>query len=580
LFGPRGDRSLAAEDLEVSVGGLPASAVGVAPPGEGDPWRIVLYFDTEWASSHEIRGASALLAAAAERLVALGEVDLVIAERDGHERRLVATRDGERLNESLSWMALQEEGEARATALRVALALRAHEVLGGAVIAAARAAERDLASASRDRLLRWLEEAGSGGARRLLVPVGLALPEVDEPFWRQLEESPPLEACSRNEKLGLSLESSALARTLAVLGWTVLVVRAQGEDEKSVWQLFPVADEPRPGEPVSVVTGAQVSLLINEDRKPKRARAFFELARTHVAAGELTDAEHEIRRAIFHFSDGKKTRLEEAAAWSFLGRLLAGRAAFDPAARAFARAQALLEEQAREAPSQNTPSQNAEEAPPELPPRSQVARLAAARAVAPVAAARLAEASAGATVEDPVSLVAALETLALRHRLTLQLPSLDLLSDPFEGHRLLVGMKDRAGSSLVAPFFVAAARPLPVLLASGDLRPESERLDVWWPAAAGDEDGESELSILLQYRDLDGVGERGRSGQRGPWRVVSARGDAEGCLDVRQVLVDQATETQGARVTLRTGAEAIDAAGELLIVEDLGARAWGLVRRN
>ena len=93
---------LALEELTVLWDGEPLPLVGMAR-GDRDPeaWRLVIYIDRALASNHSIRWAAMELAERVDRLTALGEVEVVVADPEPR-RALAPTRDPRLLDGALS----------------------------------------------------------------------------------------------------------------------------------------------------------------------------------------------------------------------------------------------------------------------------------------------------------------------------------------------------------------------------------------------------------------------------------------------------------------------------------------------
>jgi hypothetical protein len=605
LVAPPSEKALEAADLAVRVGDAEASVVALTPPGEvSERWQVVLYFDSWWGSSRELRHAALLLASATQALTALGPVDLVVMGEHNAEVRLRATSDETRLRELLSWISLQEQGAAVATARRLELvaaepreAVATDSALDSEPgerlrrIERARAWELTAARAAQDRLLAWLLENAKVGDRRLLVPVGVPSLEDDDPFWLAVGGAATL-VCAQTGDALLGLDAAAMARTLSPLGWTVLFPWAGAS---SAWDVVaPDADARGPGfdDPTSKVSGGAIlyKMMIAEDRKPELARKYLDLARQHLIANDRVAGEEALRRSIHYFFDGRKTWNEEAEVWLMLGDLLASSERPDPAARAY-RHSLELEDRALERAGTRVV---------DLPARAASARadleikaLTGSASAAPGAASRVAEGTGGAAVYDGATLTAALAELAKRWRVTVQLPQQAQSAGALESLGVVVRRSRGRGEPLVAARFLAVGTPLRALLAAGSTRltrPEhgsqsgglGRGLEVWFEGAS-DAVGAAPSSSPRRLTLVDPAAVAGTVAFAGPWRVaVTTAPTTAGCPpSAFHAPVTEATVVGSDRIALELDLTTlVDRLGEVLYVvaEDLATGRWGVGR--
>lgn len=221
-----------AVELAVTEEGAARRVLGAGSIAEERPWRLVIWFDRMLSGSRTLRGAAGALAAQAPALVAMGTVEVIVAEP---EPRVVlpATRDAHAVDEALSRLLLLGEGrDDLRTSRQRFVDLAAAPASGGTTDVRSRAeevmaAEVRLVSRQEDALIGWLaEERNELSADRpnalFLVSDGfdrdpreLYLSKVTDAAARAaLEKSLPAGA--------LDSPAAAAARTAAELGWTVL----------------------------------------------------------------------------------------------------------------------------------------------------------------------------------------------------------------------------------------------------------------------------------------------------------------------------------------------------------------------
>ncbi len=249
-------------DLSVSEGGESRRVLAVEPIGQDRPWRVVVYVDRMLSSTRTMRGAGGALAAQARELVALGPVELVVAEP---EPRVVlgATRDAAAVDEALSRLFLMGEGRDDLRALRQKFTEEAgspapddlQERIGEAVTEEVR-----LAGRQQDFLLEWLAEGAAEGPRVLfLVSDGFEPAPAEFYLGRVANDGARAELARALEAETLQGTAEETARAAAELGWTVLPLPVGDErlPELNRWR-------PTPSEQVPV----QITVTPGRRKKP------------------------------------------------------------------------------------------------------------------------------------------------------------------------------------------------------------------------------------------------------------------------------------------------------------------------
>ncbi len=217
-----------AADLELRVDGRPAEVVAVerlAPAPEGEPWQVLVYFDTPLLSPAGLEAAIRRLSDSAERLVALGPVTLVVADPEPRE---LATAVGyaHEIRESLALLGDRTTlaGELLWRRLRFVDAVRGSE-LDEARRRREMERERGLIDRQRRALLGALEGRPGGGAKLLI----LVQDGFDLDFKRfYLGRTEGLEGLDTD----VDEAHADLCRRAAVAGWTVvgLALGEQGSE--------------------------------------------------------------------------------------------------------------------------------------------------------------------------------------------------------------------------------------------------------------------------------------------------------------------------------------------------------------
>jgi len=473
-------RGLEAGGLEVTEDGRPLPVVAVERPGEGEPWRLVVWFELPLAEAEGVRWAADALAARAADLVELGAVEIVVTDPEPRTV-LPPGRDAEALARALAGIAEDARAGDELVRLRRAVAreLAAGAPAAGAVdggdaapgapaggepaaLARSAAAEeaRFVAERADALIVRLVEIAAESeiGARRALLLVasgwdlepaafyrarlaGGAGAAVEPAGGRRARREPEAEAGSpaaggageAGWPPGTGTTTEALARTLAAYGWVTLAL-APPVPEEPEWHLRRRAE-----------------VALDHLHRPDAGEAYLGLGQALAAQGELERAVEVYRDAIHAFYDHPASAARQALAEAELGDVLARLARHEEAERWWRKALARD---------------------PALAARYPGAAAALAAPRAPLAA--LAEATAGRLVRDdperPGALEAALASLEDRVRITYQRPG------PPDGGLHPVAVRRTGGERpLPAPAWARAGTPETVaaarlrrLLATGD----------------------------------------------------------------------------------------------------------------
>ena len=220
---------VAPADLDLAVDGSAVPIADLARPATAGSWRIVLYFDRVTTGTRSLRAAADALSEQLPALVALGEVELVVAEPEPREV-VSPTRAVEPLEEALARLFVAAEGrdDLREKRARFAERLREAGASGSEGDAAeALASEERIALRQQDRWLSLLarpsaeEPDGASAARapRALVLVSDGYDLDPAPAYGvRRQGAPPLERALR-----------ATAGAAAELGWTIVPLRLGDE---------------------------------------------------------------------------------------------------------------------------------------------------------------------------------------------------------------------------------------------------------------------------------------------------------------------------------------------------------------
>jgi len=248
---------LVGADLELTVGGAPQTLADLGAPIKAGPWRIVLYFDRVTTGTRSLRAAADALIEQLPALVALGEVELVVAEPEPREL-VPPTRSVAPLEEALAQLFVTAEGRDDLRQARARFAARepgAGTGRPGSDAADALAAEERIALRQQDRWLGLLarpslepsETQGSAPTRPEFRAVVLVSDGYD------LDPAPAY-GVRRAGAPPLDRAGWATADAASELGWTVFALRLG--DEK-------LPDPRRWGlQPAQGVLGGRVSLPV------------------------------------------------------------------------------------------------------------------------------------------------------------------------------------------------------------------------------------------------------------------------------------------------------------------------------
>jgi tetratricopeptide (TPR) repeat protein len=335
-------KDLAADDFEVSEDGHSLPIIGIELPDRQllpEPWHIVLYFDLALSSSHAVRWAASELADWVPELLALGEVEVVVA--DPEPRRVLApSRDPELLGQTLSGIFLEREGEEELVALREDFLVADAEESEPRGLERARTmilAERRVIRRQQDELLNLLVRTQPPTSRRALFLISGGFDLRPEEFYRQHTSSTEEEEASEPWSFRDLVDDVALdARTISAYGWIVTSLAPQP----------PTAGPERGLVPGDMEHGYLVRLRwvgarLDGNLNPKKARALNELGVSLREQGRFEEAEESFRRAIHHFYNHPKHGAEQAEALVNLGETLDQMGRQRDARQAFRRAVAF-----------------------------------------------------------------------------------------------------------------------------------------------------------------------------------------------------------------------------------------------
>jgi len=261
---PKGAAPLSPEELIVVEGGqtwpvLALEPIAERPAGPGAssppplagsaaaarPWRIVVYFDLQLAGISSVRQAAWELGGQADELVAMGEVEIVLAD-DGLERVLPPSRDADEVKRALRKRVADHFGQRRLVRLRreffeqadrgIGLARRrgaAGEGGGEATVATLFAGEEARLLERRRRLAEtffaersvpdWPQAAFLVTGGYDLAPGEFYLPLVERNEGGGGEGGSSRVAADL-DRLSQGPATAALARQLAALGWIVVPI--------------------------------------------------------------------------------------------------------------------------------------------------------------------------------------------------------------------------------------------------------------------------------------------------------------------------------------------------------------------
>jgi tetratricopeptide (TPR) repeat protein len=500
---PPDDLETKAFEVRGDFASVPVVAVDLEPRNE--PWRLLVCVDRRFARLATLRWATMALAELAPVLVELGDVEVIVVD-DGETQTLVApTRDAALVDEMLSGLFL---GAARHSLvdLREEFTLAAEELNAEErqeLAAEAGAEERRLIADHLDEILHRLVEP-PGTARRALLLVSDGFDASAGAFYGLQGQ-----ADGRIAEL-----ASDWAATVAAYGWSLLALTTPVSEEAS-FGFEPASD-------VRTVGGKTPGLTARLDGNldPERAAALHELGQSQAEQGKWQDAEASLRDALHYYYDHPKYARQRAAVLVDLGKVLLAREETRKAREVLRRAVELDPERASEFPFASV-------------------RLEAPERVLEEAVA----ASAGRVTRDAATLSSALDELAERIRLTVQ------LEGPPDGALHPVEVVMTSGALAVeAPRWIRFGTPASVQgmrarrlldghLETGDL--EIKARFVERERGYGRRGGELDLELP----GLEAEGEGGTADRR--FRLLVMAGDEDQWSElVRQDLVLEGTTAQ------------------------------------
>jgi len=247
-------RELTAEDFTLLEDGEARRILEVAPLSTAEtPWRLVVYFDRVLSGSRSMRAAAGALAEQSRALVALGAVEVVVAEPEPRVV-LAATRDAAAVDDALSriWLTGEGRDDVRVLRKRYAEDTAGLEPDGDAATLAEEAVETEerLVRRQQEHMVEWLFRQRGQAPRALFL--------VSDGF--DLDPSPSY----RSKQGPVALEKVALgvAQTVAALGWTTVALPVGDPSLPDLRRI-------RPGGGPKVPLGVTVPL----GRRPKPAES-------------------------------------------------------------------------------------------------------------------------------------------------------------------------------------------------------------------------------------------------------------------------------------------------------------------
>ena len=515
LRGEEGAPKLAPADLELRIDGREVEIAAIGGARDDAPRLVVVYLDAVLSDQASLRWAASRLAERAEALAAHGEVEVIVA--DPEPRRVVErTRDVERLVTAFSSLALFAGGDAAIPLLRdqfLALSPDGAEA-DGELAASFVEDETALVTRQHDLALRWLADStpGTSGSRVLLY-VSQGFDPRPEDFYlgspgaessdaessgaRSTSESFTNEesttASSTSEEStsaggGLAEESRAWIRSLAAYGWTCLPLVY--EDRRALlrrgfrigkWRFHGLGG--KEGRIDRWLAASEIiGATYEAERDADKAEALLELGDVELGSGAYSEAADTYLRAIHHFYGDPRTAARQAYAWRELAVALRGAGEVDRARRALA---------------------NAIELDPSIEGSLGEDLATLAHEVEGLDA--LASETGGHLLRDGESLVAALDEIARRQRLTFTLrdaPAGELLAVELSAPSRAAPIRYSRWTRSGAPARLAAAR-LREFLADAASEPGgsrvSLRVETEWSGAG------ERVTLVLEAAGRDGV---------------------------------------------------------------------------
>jgi len=362
--------NLGPADFEVSLGGVPRQVVAVESferldPARRSPWTQLIYIDCNMLSTGDLRRALSLLHRELGRVLALGPIEVLIA--DPAPRRLISpTTSNADLEALLSRLALDTDCHDAPQELRDEL-LRALQNKNpkpagdvaaptpAELVTAAYEAEEQAVGHSTLGLVQALtQEPRSIGAQKVVYLLHNGFDRRAGEFYGRQG------APANTEQVDApAIGPILLAKLIASYGWTVMPVSEQafraslkgaevgrflvqlqsGREmvEKNPELSVRPTDQVDTGSPWQTFLGG-VTASLREKRDPKRAESYLELAQALAGQKKWPEAEDAYRKAIYHFDGAKKHQASEAKAWLGVGMvkaeqgdLVSGRAATERA---------------------------------------------------------------------------------------------------------------------------------------------------------------------------------------------------------------------------------------------------------
>jgi len=234
-------RGLTVDDLRIVEGGddIPAERIELRTPRQraaGRPARVAIYFDPRLGRTGTLRTSADALAALAEELSELGEVEIVIAE--GIPSSELSTRQVAVIKGRLQTATGQLDGESTILEIRGELfeeleriapgSRRADPGVATAALARAIEAEYDLLRQRFDELMIWAGEESTDRPRVLFwVQDGFDLDPLA--FYREHLLGDVVQNLATDPAFQSAAEETALA--LAGSGWTVIPVAIRPDAE-------------------------------------------------------------------------------------------------------------------------------------------------------------------------------------------------------------------------------------------------------------------------------------------------------------------------------------------------------------
>ena len=220
--------------VEVVENGAPRKVLAVEPVT--DRWRILVYFDMPGSTPEGVEAAARAIGNGADQLVALGDVEIVAADRLP-ETVLDPTSDAEAVRQSADQLTAQAGRAGRLFRLRD----RADSVRASSdtALASRLAADRfesfqlelDVLAWQRASLLETVhDEESASRSPRVLFLVQDAVDLDLGAFARRVLDEPTTTVDSRAR--GEQRRQRSLTRTLAALGWRVYPLFAASPDER------------------------------------------------------------------------------------------------------------------------------------------------------------------------------------------------------------------------------------------------------------------------------------------------------------------------------------------------------------